>query len=260
MITSKRRENSSISSGVRAPGTLTNPRGLKMRDLAENETLWRPPSNGRSQSVSILLAQPELDFTMRPRSVLPLMEAIMGSELCADEHSVMVRAANRDGPTECVWHRDACGGGTGPPYYTRYLSVVFYLTDVDETTHTFSVIPGSAQTSEAKDLEEYDLATAHHIEHPGQTHRTSSLPPVVSMRISTRPSWHMRNSGPNRFATLNEARQLCPHLGIDPHLVLGQDADVLTQPIGLDRDIALQRLGDLVQHRAPPWRDRGVAA
>ncbi len=56
--------------------------------------------------------------------------------------------------------------------------------------------------------------------------------------------------GPNRFATLNEARQLCPHLGIDPHLVLGQDADVLTQPIGLDRDIALQRLGDLVQHRA----------
>ncbi len=134
------------------------------RDLAENETLWRPPSNGRSQSVNILLAQPELDFTMRPRSVLPLMEAIMGPELCADEHSVMVRAANRDGPTECVWHRDACGGGTGPPYYTRYLSVVFYLTDVDETTHTFSVIPGSAQTSEAKDLEEYDLATAHHIE------------------------------------------------------------------------------------------------
>ncbi len=28
-----------------------------------------------------------------------------------------------------------------------------------------------------------------------KTHRTSSLRPVVSMRISTRRSWHMRNSG-----------------------------------------------------------------
>ncbi len=134
------------------------------RDLVDNETLWRGVSDGRSQNEYILLAQPDLDFTMRPLSVLPLMEAIMGPELCAEEHSVMIRAANPEGPTECGWHRDSCGGGTKPPHYTRYLSVVFYLTDVDETTHTFSVIPGSAQTPEPKDLEEYDLATAHHIE------------------------------------------------------------------------------------------------
>ena len=134
------------------------------RDLTENKALWRPPSKGRSQSVNILLAQPDLDFTMRPPSVLPLMESIMGSDLCADEHSVMIRAANPVGPTECIWHRDSCAGGTEPPYYTRYLSVVFYLTDVNETTHTFSVIRGSAQTSEPKEIDEYDLTRAHHIE------------------------------------------------------------------------------------------------
>lgn len=134
------------------------------QDLAENETLWRHRPNGRSQSVNILLAQPNLDFTMRPTSVLPLMESIMGPAICADEHSVMIREANPTGPTECVWHRDSCGGGIKPPYFTRYLSIVFYLTDVDETTHTFSVVPGSAQTSQPKGIDEYDLTKAHHIE------------------------------------------------------------------------------------------------
>ena len=133
------------------------------RDLVDNEALWRGVTAGRRQNLSILLAQPELDFTMRPPSVLPLMEAIIGPELCAEEHSVMIRAANPDGPTECGWHRDS-GGGTEPPYYTRYLSVVFYLTDVDETTHTFSVIPASAQTADSRELEEYDISAAHHIE------------------------------------------------------------------------------------------------
>lgn len=134
------------------------------RDLVDNESIWRGDPQERYQNVNILLAQPALDFTMRPPSVLPLMEAIMGPELCAEEHSVMIRATNSDGRTECVWHRDSCGGGTEPPYFTRYLSVVFYLTDVDENTHTFSVIPGSAQISDPKDLEEYDLSAAHHIE------------------------------------------------------------------------------------------------
>ena len=132
------------------------------RDRDENASLWRVQPNGRCQNVNILLAQPELDFTMRPPSLLPLMEAIIGSELCADEHSVMIRAANPDGPTECDWHRDACGG-TVEAYFTRYLSIVFYLTDVDDTTHTFSVIPGSAQTADPQGLEEYDLCTADHI-------------------------------------------------------------------------------------------------
>jgi len=42
---------------------------------------------------------------------------------------------------------------------------------------------------------------------------------------------------------------MCPHLGIDPHPVLGQDADMFAEPVRLDGHIALQQLGDLVQHR-----------
>ena len=127
---------------------------------------------GRTQNVHALLACPEMDVTMRPPTLLPLMEAIMGKNLCAEEHSVMLRAPNPDGDTECRWHRDANRENTGdaePPYYTRYLSIVFYLTDVDDTTHTFSVLPGTAQSTELFPLEAYDLRAAQHLVGPAGT-------------------------------------------------------------------------------------------
>ena len=137
------------------------------RDLVENPVMWIDRGQtGRTQNAHALLACPEMDVTMRPPTLLPLMSAIMGKDLCAEEHSVMLRAPNPDGDTECRWHRDASGENSGednPPYYTRYLSVVYYLTDVDDTTHTFSVIPGTAQSTERLPLEAYDLSTAQHL-------------------------------------------------------------------------------------------------
>ena len=139
------------------------------RDLVENESMWRGEKNGRYQNVHILLAHPEFDITMRPPKLLPLMEAIMGSDLCAEEHSVMLRAPNPAGPTECSWHRDSTRPAAAPPYFTRYLSVVFYLTDVDDTTHTFSILPGTAQSPDLAPIESYDLETAVHITGPAGT-------------------------------------------------------------------------------------------
>jgi len=46
----------------------------------------------------------------------------------------------------------------------RICKSFLYLTDVDEMTHTFSVIPGSAQTADPGELGEYDQSAAHHIE------------------------------------------------------------------------------------------------
>jgi ectoine hydroxylase-related dioxygenase (phytanoyl-CoA dioxygenase family) len=133
------------------------------RDLVENPVMWLDRGQmGRRQNAHALLACPEMDVTMRSPTLLPLMCAIMGKDLCAEEHSVMLRAPNPDGDTECRWHRDA-SGDADPPYHTRYLSVVFYLTDVDDTTHTFSVLPGTAQSTERLPLEAYDLNTAQHL-------------------------------------------------------------------------------------------------
>ena len=137
------------------------------RDLVENPVMWiSRGQTGRTQNAHALLACPEMDVTMRPPMLLPLMIAIMGKDLCAEEHSVMLRAPNPDGDTECRWHRDASrdySGADNPPYYTRYLSIVYYLTDVDDTTHTFSVLPGTAQSTEWLPLEACDLSTAQHL-------------------------------------------------------------------------------------------------
>jgi hypothetical protein len=142
--------------------------GTVNQDLADNPSLWKDRGNGRSQNVNLLLAQPDLDFTMRPPGLLPLMETIMGPELCAEEHSAMIRAPNPDGPTECHWHRDNAEKRDWP-LRTRYLSVVYYLTDVDESTHTFSVLPKSSQSEELPELAAYDLEAAHHITGPAGT-------------------------------------------------------------------------------------------
>lgn len=138
------------------------------RDRAENKPFWMDRKNGRYQTVHILLARPEFDFTMRPSRLLPLMEAILGENMCAEEHSVMIRAPNPDGPTECSWHRD-WRGPAEPPYFTPYLSVVFYLTDVNETTHTFTVLPGSGQSPDLPPLETFDLTRARDVVGPAGT-------------------------------------------------------------------------------------------
>ncbi len=46
---------------------------------------------------------------------------------------------------------------------------MFYLSDVDESTHTFSVLPGTAVNDELSPLAHYDLDAAHHIEGPRGT-------------------------------------------------------------------------------------------
>ena len=134
------------------------------RDRVENQALWFERENGHSQiTVHALLAHPELDITMRPPGLLPLMEAIMGPDLCAEEHSIRIRRPNPDGAPWCHWHRDAGDLAAKSRCQTPYLSIVFYLTDVDDTTHTFSVLPGSAPSKEQPPLDSYDLSSAHHI-------------------------------------------------------------------------------------------------
>jgi len=49
---------------------------------------------------------------------------------------------------------------------------------------------------------------------------------------------------------LQKARGLRPEGGVHLYPVLGQHADVFAEPFGLHADFALQRLGDLGQHRA----------
>jgi hypothetical protein len=54
---------------------------------------------------------------------------------------------------------------------------------------------------------------------------------------------------PDCLAAFHATCQLRPHVRIYPHSIFRQDPDMLAEPVGFDGDVALQRLGDLVQHR-----------
>ena len=124
-------------------------------DIVEPNPFWIEREEGHvALNVHMLLAYEVMDVSMRPPSLMPLLEGILGHDICAEEHSVRIRKPFKGEPY-CNWHRD--GGGwtgmpAGPPYYTHYVSVAFYLTDVDETTHTFSVLPGSGQSDDLPSL------------------------------------------------------------------------------------------------------------
>ncbi len=100
---------------------------------------------GREQCVAILLTHPVFDETILHAKTLPLVHQLVGDELVVEEHSVMIRAPIADDPPAASWHRDR-PHNIDHPLGIDALSVVFYLSDVDETTHCFSVVPESAQT------------------------------------------------------------------------------------------------------------------
>ena len=149
------------------PGLLTSEEVRKINtaidtDFKKNRRLWRRGNYPGWGNTLMLLSHPEFDVTMRPPGLLPLMEEIMGSDLCADQHDVIIRPPNPDGPPQCKWHRD----GTrimDPPYYTYILHLIFYLTEARDDTHCFSLIPGSSQGTEFPPIEDYDLNSAVHI-------------------------------------------------------------------------------------------------
>ena len=114
------------------------------RDRGRYPRLWQDRGSGRFQAVSILLAEPVFDTSITHPSTLPVIRELMGEDLCFEEHSVMIREPISGSPPDPSWHRDIAHG-TDPPLYLRNLSLIYYLTDVDASTHCFSIVPESAE-------------------------------------------------------------------------------------------------------------------
>lgn len=111
------------------------------RDREENEFLWwfRGSPNNAS---NLLLTQPVFDHTTRLPVVLNLLHRLMGGPVTFEELSVQVSEPGEGAPTG--WHRDT-HYGESHPLHLEYPQLIAYLTDVDETTHCFTVSPEPAE-------------------------------------------------------------------------------------------------------------------
>jgi ectoine hydroxylase-related dioxygenase (phytanoyl-CoA dioxygenase family) len=103
--------------------------------------LWIPRSAKRSDNYYALLANPVFDRTIVNARILPAVRGLMHGPACFDEFLLIVRSpCGNQRPATPVFHRDT-SHLREHPLALRHLSVLYYLTDHDATTHCWSVVP-----------------------------------------------------------------------------------------------------------------------
>ena len=121
------------------------------RDREMYATLWSTGS--RMQSAQCLLSMPQADFLIRHPSFFDVAQHAFDGDIRFEEFSVMIRAGNMEKGSAEGWHRDAM---TNPEHRMgiRLLSAIYYLTDVDETTPRYCLIPASQHIDEPQKVNE----------------------------------------------------------------------------------------------------------
>ena len=111
------------------------------RDRAQNRFMWYC-GGSPDYHCNLLLTEPIFEITIRQPTVLALVERLMGGPICFEELAVRQTNPSKEArPTG--WHRDR-GHWLTHPLHLDYPQVIYYLTDVDESTHCFTISPEPA--------------------------------------------------------------------------------------------------------------------
>ena len=111
------------------------------RDREANPFMWFS-GTAPDYNCNLLLTEPAFEMSIRHERLLPLIGELMGGPICFEELAVR----HRDGEDEAHdtgWHRDR-GYWPEHPLNLDYPQVIYYLNDVNETTHCFSISPEPA--------------------------------------------------------------------------------------------------------------------
>ena len=111
------------------------------RDRKANPFMWYTTTS-RDYNCNLLLTEPAFENTIHHPRLLPLIERLMGGVFCFEELAVRHRDGE-DNPRDTDWHRDR-GYWLEHPLHLDYPQVIYYLNDVDETTHCFTISPEPA--------------------------------------------------------------------------------------------------------------------
>ncbi len=109
-------------------------------DLRSNPRDWARFDETLTQCVDLLSRTGELDFTIENPATLRPLRRYFGEEIAFEEFSVVIREPTVKSSDIKGYHRDMIRD------YNRrmeiqYVSVIYYLTDVSENDHCFSIVP-----------------------------------------------------------------------------------------------------------------------
>jgi ectoine hydroxylase-related dioxygenase (phytanoyl-CoA dioxygenase family) len=111
------------------------------RDREQNPFMWFCTTQ-RDYNCNLLLTEPIFELTIRQPALLQLVERLMGGPCCFEELAVRHTPPSPETkPTG--WHRDR-PHWPEHPLHLDYPQVIYYLTDVDEGTHCFTISPEPA--------------------------------------------------------------------------------------------------------------------
>ena len=99
-----------------------------------------------------LVTSPQFDAVIRHPRILQAVEELLGGPVCFGEIGIRSMGPY-DGELKQGWHRDR-PHWPKHPLRMDYIQLMLYLTDVDETTHCFSLSPESVDEPILKDMAE----------------------------------------------------------------------------------------------------------
>jgi len=112
-------------------------------DQKKNAHCWRLLGGFETRcSCDILVTFPEIDAAVRHPHIFPLIEKLVGDDVCFEEISLRHIGPFKGAPYQS-FHRDN-KHLDGHPLRIDYLQLMIYLTDVGPGTHCFSISPESA--------------------------------------------------------------------------------------------------------------------
>ena len=120
--------------------------GVFDRDRAETGYCWRAYAHHQTINCDGLVTSPELDELIRHPRVLDPIEELMGNPVCFSEICLRHMARYEGEPAQS-WHRDRSHWAEHP-LRMGYIQLMLYLSDVDQSTHCFSLSPESIHDPE----------------------------------------------------------------------------------------------------------------
>jgi hypothetical protein len=111
-------------------------------DLAQHSHAWVTFDESLNETPDVISRTAEFDFTIENPLTLPLLRNLFGELITLEEFEILIRHPTTKTQDIKSWHRDATRD-YGRRMEIEYISLVYYLTDVSETDHCLSIIPGS---------------------------------------------------------------------------------------------------------------------
>ena len=111
---------------------------------------WHPYGYRQEANYDALVTTPSFDKLIRHEKILPTVESLMGGPVAFGEIGLRMMRAY-EGSLHRAWHRDR-GYWMEHPLKMDYMQLLVYLTDVNDSTHCFSISPESTDQKPLADV------------------------------------------------------------------------------------------------------------